>query len=672
MNSSILIPYLVNTALFQEEAHNFKRNGMYCQHPQSSFQYVSYWMEQDRRCKEGYKIGDLWIPGTYYFYLNFTQLDVKDAVSGRRKKNFPIFTDVDLEYFLIMEEARKQKKGVILVKPRRTGFSFKNAGLITHEYNYHRDSKCIIGAFDSKFSDNTMSMVLNNLNFLNANTPWGKERNPNTRDHVIARYSERNENGLEVWKGYNSEIKSLTFKDNPFASIGLSSNLFLFEEAGKFPNIIQSYNISEPCWKDGDDMIGLPVLYGTGGDMEGGTIEFHEMYYDPEKYNLLAFENIWDENPPTKYCGWFIPAYKMRFGTYKDVSKTYPQEDGRPLVDENGNSNTILAKQSILDLRKLKEQGSDQQAKRDTITQYPLTPKEAFLTKASIYFPVRELQVTLSKLNMPEELAKHNIGMLEWVDNEIKWQDIQSAIPIREYPIKTKEEGFIEIFEFPRKEITKIDKGRYIIGVDHYAKDEATTDSYGSAMVFDRLTRRIVAEYTGRPYNTDRFYEICRRLAVYYDAKIMYENNITNMFHYFEKKKSLSLLEDTPVNLRDRNTFTEGKNTSKGIVASQPTNQKGRELIKSWLLEPISEDSETLNLEKIRSVGLLNELIKWDPDHNYDRISAMIMTMLFDITLTIYQSEEIRLKKRNLKLGDFFKRFKQTTTTIDPLWEQPD
>jgi hypothetical protein len=674
MESNILIPYLVNTSLFQDEANAFRRSGKdrsYCPHPVGSFQYESYWLEQDRRCKEGYKVGDLWIPGTYYFYLNFTQCDVRDEVSNRRRKDFPRFTDVDLEYFLIMERARKERKGVILVKPRRTGFSYKNAGLISHEYNFHRDSKCIIGAFDSKFSDNTMSMVLNNLNFLNAHTPWGKERNPDTRTHVVSRYQETNDNGLVIWKGYNSEVKSLTFKDNPFASIGLSSNLFLFEEAGKFPNITQSYNISEPCWKDGDDLIGLPILYGTGGDMEGGTIEFNEMYYEPEKYNLLAFENIWDLNPPTKYCGWFIPAYRMRFGTYKDVSKVYPEDHGKPLVDEDGNSNEKLARQSILDDRKLKEQGSDQQAKRDTITQYPLTPQEAFLTKASIYFPVRELQATKAKLNTPEELAKHNVGMLEWVDNEVKWNDIQGAIPYREYPIKTKEEGYIEMFELPRREISKIDRGRYIIGVDHYAKDEATTDSMGCAMVFDRLTRRVVAEYTGRPYNTDRFYEICRRLAVYYDAKIMYENNITNMFHYFEKKKALSLLEDTPMNMRDRNTWMEGKNTSKGIVASQPTNQKAREIIKSWLLEPVSESSERLNLEDIRSVGLLEELIKWDPDHNYDRISAMGMVMLFDATLTLYQSEEIKQRNKNLKLGDFFKRFKRPNNTIvDPIWEQ--
>lgn len=670
---SIVVPYLSNTHLFQEEARKFLKEGSYCPYPVDSYQYVEYWLEQNKRCLEGYKVGDLWIPGSYYFYLNFTQMDVRDKKTGRKKKAFPFFTDVDLEYFMIMEAARKQQKGVILVKPRRTGFSYKNAGIISYEYNFYRDSKCVIGAFDSRFSDNTMGMTLTNLNFLNAHTEWVKERNPDTRDHVLARFEERTPDGVRIWKGTLSDVRSLTFKDNPFASIGLSTNIFLFEEAGKFPNIIQSYNISEPCWKDGDDMIGIPILYGTGGDMEGGTLEFSEMFYEPEKYNLMAFDNIWDEDVPNgSTCGWFIPASKMRFGTYKDISKKYPDKNGIEMVDKDGNSIVELAKQSILDLRALKEQGSDQQAKRDAITQFPLCPKEAFLQSSSIYFPVTDLRKVLGEINNDQELSKHNVGHLNFNDNKLLFEDVQDGKPYREWPVKTFEDGMIEIFEMPRRENGAIiDKRRYIIGVDTYAKDEATTNSLGSAIVFDRLTRRIVAEYTGRPESTDKFYEICRKLAMFYDAKIMYEQATTNMFHYFEKKKSLHLLEDTPQQLRDRNTWREGADNSKGISPSKVINERGRQLIKTWLLETESEKSETLNLQKIRSVGLLKELISWEPDpkKNYDRISALGMTMLFDITLTEYQSEEIRKTHKNKKVSDYFKMFKSKQTFEDK-WQQ--
>lgn len=651
----------VNTILFSEEAIRFQKEGLYCPYPEGTYQHYEYWMEQNRRCLEGYTVGGVYIPGAYYFYLNFTQMNVKNEKTGRKQRSFPRFTDVDFEYFNIYERAKKEKKGIILVKPRRTGFSQKHAGIITHEYNFFRDSKCIIGAYDSKYSDNTMSMVLDNMNFLNANTEWAKERNPDTRDHVIARYRKKLDNGIEVWAGKMSEVRAITFKDNPFASIGLSSNIFIFEEAGKFPNIIQSYNISEPCWKDGDDMIGIPILYGTGGDMEGGTVEFSEMFYEPEKYNLLSFDNIWDDDRPNTKCGWFLPASRMRFGEYKDPYGEHPEWKGIKLVDDEGNSNEEVARQSILDFRKLKDQGTDLKAKRDAITQYPLKPQEAFLQSSSVYFPVLELKRVLAKLT-PEELAKHNVGILRFEDNVLKWEDIQDGKPYREWPVKEHTEGLIEIFELPRKDNGKIDKYRYIAGIDHYGRDLANSDSLGCIFIFDRLTRRIVAEYTGRPESTNVFYETCRRLLLFYDAKAMYESNITNLFHYFEQKKSLYLLEDTPQNLRDRNTWREGSNTSKGIVATAQINNKAKELIKVWLLEKESENSETLNLERIRSYGLLKELIHYNPDPklrlNYDRISALGMVMLYDATLTEYQSTEVREKRKNQKLSDYFNKFK--------------
>lgn len=662
---------LINTEYFQESARNFLKEGTYCGYPKGSLSYINFWKEENKRCIEGHKVGDLWIPGTYYFYLNYTRMPVKNEKTGNRKiENFPKFVDVDLEYFLNIEKARKEEKGFIMVKPRRTGFSQKNAGLISHEYNFYRDSVSVIGSFDAKYSSNTFSMVLKNLNFLDSFTEWAKERNPDTSDFIKARYRKRNSAGKEIWAGKMSEVKSLTFRDNPFASIGLSSNIFLFEEAGKFPNIIQSYNISEPCWKDGDDVIGTPILYGTGGDMEGGTVEFASMFYEPEKYNLLAFPNIYDDEGSNRTCGWFLPASKMRFGKYKDVSKKYPNRNGEEMVDNNGNSIIDLATQSIIDFRRLKEKGDDKQALRDAITQYPLKPKEAFLQSSSVYFPIRELSEVLTKINTSEELAKHYVGKLIFKDDELKWEDVQNGEPYRQYPVRQIVSGMIEIFEQPRKDINKIDKNRYIGGIDHYSKDISTTDSLGSIIIFDRLTRRIVAEYTGRPDNMSEFYETCRRLLIYYDARAMYESNFTNLFTYFESKKSVYLLEDTPKNLRDMSVWREGSNTSKGITASVQINQKGRELIKMWLLEPISEASENLTLEFIRSVGLLRELIHFNPDpklkYNYDRISAMSMVMLYDATLTEYKSKEDKREKIDKRqLRNYFDRFTIRQKTFD-------
>ena len=171
--------------------------------------------------------------------------------------------------------------------------------------------------------------------------------------------------------------------------------------------------------------------------------------------------------------------------------------------------------------------------------------------------------------------------------------------------------------------------------MDVVDKARSTTNSLPSIFVMNRYTRQIVAEYTGRTDNPNDFYEVCRKLLLYYNATGMYEKNLPGLYTYFEKHKSTYLLADTPYQLRNSDTFRIGTNTSKGIDASGKVNQTGRDFIKSWLLEPISENSETRVLETIYSPALLKELIMWNKHGNFDRVSALGMLMWHDATMRV-------------------------------------
>lgn len=651
---------LVNTQYWREEALRFEKDGVYCMFPKGSYQYREYWDEQTKRCMEGYSVGGVKISGVYYYYLNFYPILGKDEKTGRKTRIFPKVTDVDFEFFNELQIARQEGKGFILTKPRRTGFSFKNSALVTHEYNFYRDAQNWIGAYQSDLAENTFNMGLQGLNFLNEHTAWSKNRDPDTKDYVKARRKIKTEEG-DIWKGYNSSIGRLTFKDNPFAAIGKTANIFIFEEAGRWPGLIQSYNLTEPCWKDGSDMIGMPIIFGTGGDFQGSTAEFAEMFYNPDKYNLKAYDNIWDESTSHKSCGWFIPAYRMRFGSYLDSFKENTKWKGKEMVDKNGNSIEDIAKQDILDFRRIKEQGVDQKAKQDAITQYPFTPQEAFLSNNVSRFPVAKLKA-IKMLLTQDELDKHSLGKLVYKDGRLAFETKQDATPYREYPVKAAHAGCIEMYEPVRPAgEASFNIKRYIAGIDPYRYDVSTTDSIGCILIYDRITQRIVCEYSGRPDKTDQFYEVCRRLLLYYEATAMYEANITGLYHYFEKNKCLHLLEDTPTNLRDRNVWKPNTNTSKGIIATKQVNEIGLEHIENWLKEPLSSDSDEMNMDRCRSVGLLEELIRWEPDprKNFDRISAFSMVLWFDKTLTEYKEQEQIAKKSKSKFGKHFNKFKR-------------
>jgi hypothetical protein len=134
----------------------------------------------------------------------------------------------------------------------------------------------------------------------------------------------------------------------------------------------------------------------------------------------------------------------------------------------------------------------------------------------------------------------------------------------------------------------------------------------------------------------------------------MYEQNLPGLYTYFNRYKCTYLLADTPYQLRNSDTYREGTNTSKGINASTKVNSTARDFIKSWLLERISENSETKVYQTIYSPATLKELLMWNPDGNFDRVSSLGMLMWHDATLTLVTQKKIENIKGFLE-NDYFK-----------------
>lgn len=623
------VKWFSNTIEFRERALYFEKFGNYTDIPKGTQSYKEFWEEEDRRCREGFtnSLG-IRITGIHYFYLNYVQIKLKDKLTGRKRKGFPRFLDVDYDFFHLVDAARLQKKGLIFSKPRRGGFSFKDSAVVAHEYNFYRDSTCVIGAFLGQLADQTMNMVLDNLNFLNSNTEWRKQRNPDTKEYVKARF-ESSVDGVKVWKGYNSEVMKVTFKDNPYASIGKSTSVFIFEEAGKFANLKESFNLTEPCWKDGDDMIGIPIVFGTGGDMEAGTADFGYMFYNPRGFNMLEFDNVWDDGKEGTTCGWFIPATRGRLG--EDLNHS------REMVDEDGNSLEDIAFESIMQLRETKRSTGDSQSIKDTITQYPLTPAESFLRSSGAIFSSIEMHEWLSKLETTPSLREDKKKIELYFDDNgvLKYKLNPDLYDIIDFPLpkdRTKE-GCIVVWEDP---IDNPPYGLYIAGCDPIDQDKAlTSDSLGSFFVYKRFITngqthdQIVAEYTGRPERADDFYETCRRLCIYYNAKCLYENQLKGVKAYFEMKNSLHYLMEQPQIIKD---IVKNSKVSRGYGIHMTIGIKDQcELyLKQWLSEEREgpDGIKIMNLHTIKSIPLLKELIAYDRETNTDRVIAFMLCIL--------------------------------------------
>lgn len=631
------------TKEFTYLADNWKKYGTYCKLADDTEGYIAFWRDVKNKCVNGMtNSAGIKISGNYFFYLNFCPIlsEAEDESTKRKRKtyNFPRFVDLDYEYFWMLEYCKENEKSLTAVKGRRQGWSYKGASVATHEYTFFKESKTIIGAFLGTYSQGTMNMVIGYLNHLGKYTPFGHIRNPDLKDYFMSQH-QKDIGGVKVWHGYMSSVESITFKDRPAAVAGKSASILLLDEAGLFPNITESWGFTEPVIKNGSNYTGTAIVYGSSGDMDSGSKYFYEMFTNPRKYNMLEFE---DEDDAGKTIGFFSSATKGRWGECKDPKSQWYKQ---PMVDSDGNSNELSALDDIMYYRESVKGGLDPRAIHLATTQYPVTWQEAFLRNKGAIFASPEMLDWLTELettpSMRNEVEK---GDLVWIKDKYEFRPNDELNYITSFPIKPDEDntGCIAIWERPESVNGEIPYSLYIAGCDPYDMDKSGSGSLGSFYIYKRFVKAgstsniVVAEYTGRPKYADDFYEQCRKLCIYYNAKVLYENQLKGFKNYFNEKNSLrwlweqpdhmikDMIKDSKVNRGYGVHMTRGANGNSGIKDMCEL------YLKDWLYTEVKkgDDNIKFNFHGIKSIGLLKELIAYNVEDNFDRVIALMLCVL--------------------------------------------
>lgn len=631
------IEHFVNSKEFSYLATIFNETGFYTHLQEGTQAYIDFWKDVKDKCINGFtNSSNIKVTGHHFFYLNFCRISKYDDVTGKKIEGFPNFIDLDFDYFHMIEYCEKNQKCLIALKGRRQGWSYKAAAICAWEFTFFPGSSSIIGTFLSSFGLETMRMTIENLNWLNENTEFRKQRNPDLKDNIIARY-QYDAGGIKVWKGYKSSVRAISFKDNPTAAVGKSASKLILDEAGVFPNITDTYSFTEPLIKAGSNFSGVAVVFGSSSDMDTGSKYFYEMFTNPSKYNMLEFQD--DENPKLK-VGYFSSASRGREGLCMNKnSKWYRQ----PMVDENGNSNEEAAIDDILYLRETAKGGLDFKAHHGIITQFPLTWREGFLRDKSAIFSSIEMLEWLSKLETTASIRENKKKVDLYFDDNgiIKARLNPDLNEIINFPLgkDEKKNGCIVIWEDP---VDSPPYGLYIIGIDPYDQDKAdTSESLGSCIVYKRFITAgqtydtVVAEFTGRPERADDFYETCRKLCIYYNAKALYENQLKGLKAYFEMKNSLHYLFEQPQIIKDivkdsKVSRGYGIHMNRGTGSATGIKDQCELYLRQWLYEERDniDGNKILNLHTIKSIPLLKELIAYDRDTNTDRVIAFMLCIL--------------------------------------------
>lgn len=646
-----------NSNKFREPALQFIATGHYCSYPEGTSEYFKYWDEQMDRCKYGYTADDGdFISGYNYFYLNFCPIqriiyttinnpDGSTKIKKTRDLQFPDFYDYDYYFFQAVEDAEGEGKHLCALKSRRKGYSYKNAAMACRNYYLFAGSKTYIYASNKQYltEDGILTKAWDYMDFIDKNTAWGKKRSVNTQMRKRAGFFTKDEYGNEIELGFKSEIIGVTLKDNPDVVRGKAGKLIIFEEAGSFSELGAAWQIARPSVEQDGMAFGTMIAFGTGGDEDSHFETLKDMFYNPDGYNCIGFDNIWDETPSDKKCGFFIPQYTNMDFRDDAGNRIYMDNDGNTLRRKS--VEYILAER-----RKVIENATNSVAVDRYVAEHCITPQEACLEFGGNIFPKKELQEQLAKIRINKSLSNmKQVGDLVWeTDGSLKWV-IKKYGDITHYPLKKDDDptGSIVIWEHPMKDAPI---GLYILGVDPYDHDQSGTNSLGSTFVYKRFQDFenyydiIVAEYTGRPSTAEEYYENLRKLAVYYNGRIMYENERKGLFPYFTAKHCDYLLADQPDIISDivGNTKVQRK---KGCHMNKQIKQWGEGLIKDWLNEEQAPGKK--NLHNILSEPLLEELISYNDTGNFDRVMALMQVMIYREQLYNVKVKEKKKENKN-------------------------
>lgn len=487
-----------------------------------------------------------------------------------------------------------------------------------------------VGAGDTKYSNDILNKVKMTVDNLPGKIEIGGKVYPPpfSRKYdgswasgrsIIQQYKKK-EGGKWEDKGTKSVIKHVAYGDNPFAAQGTRNSVMVKEEIGMFNTLMDSHNADvSTMLKDGNYKYGSCMYIGTGGDMESGTLDAAEMFYDPDTYDCISFEDTWENKGK---IGYFLPA------TYGKIEYKNP----------DGTTNLELAIKKENQKREELRKGKNAATALDAHIQYnPLVPSEVFLAKSGNIFPRKELMDWLAVLENNDKYRDvEHVGTFGYdEDGKVKWEpDMTGDLhPIRKFPIDPKKHdtvGAVVIWEHPDKdELGDVPFGLYVAGLDPYDHDEAGTQSLGSIIIYKRFKSADewfelpVAEYTGRP-KADEFYKEALKLLQYYNARVLYENEKKGFYTYAVNHNLDYLLFEQPSIIKD--IVPDSKvNRAKGIHMSKPLKTFGETMIKNWLEEEL--EPGLLQLRKIRSVPLLKELIAYNREGNFDRVMAFMMCM---------------------------------------------
>jgi len=670
---------LTNSAYFSEDANYFKRHGKYdCGEPGTD-EYNQFWRERAKRSIYGYRVGDVYISGYHYFWLNFCPIDITEETYGEthgtkstnarrvgeRKKDFPAMWDVNYDFFIYCEVAENGLRNLekldyigtdhaeelpffseddiasggfdaMYLKPRGVGASYMGGSMPARNYFTIPGSKSFIVADNKEYlqRDGLYNKFTSYLSFINENTGFTKAsdvKKSASEMHFRASFKDP-VTEMESADSFMSEVIGISLKDDVEKIRGKRGKLISYEEIGNFANYIRAWRITDDSVRQGDISWGLRLGWGTGGTEGSNFSSMKQMAYNPRPHNILPLNNIWDKGRHGRPFCLFTPAY-MNINC----------------KDENGNSDKATMKARLEKKRAIMRDSDDPNDFLQHAAEHPFEPKEAMLnTGVNIFRPdyISQLAIDMKQTGYIDNMSI--CGKLERVGQDLTFVRTMDIAPFYDYPVKPKSKrpGCVIVYDPPWRhpETGEIPEWLHYICVDPFNFDEAPTSvSVGAIYVIRNINNfakpddTIIASYIGRPSSTSQFNEILFDLAEYYNAKICFEDEGSDIVGFAKANNKVRwLFPELTLDFNENIASTSMRSGFGVKISSGRDNTRkkiGDEYLRDWLFNERSTDGDTgrkiYTIDRIPDPGLHKELEVYDDEGNFDRIAALRVGMFF-------------------------------------------
>lgn len=586
---------------------------IFAPHPDAPIDSVVYedWLEEiESYCIHGYKPkGMAKISGKHFTFLNLCPIKLNDPEAppelDRKILSLPFYRDMDHLYYDIMEECKIDRMGMITGKARDKGFSMLNAGAAVQELTFFESNEIGVAA---GLDSTTTGLRIKIENMLD-NMWWPFRHNTitNNSKQITTGFNYENEK-----LGYLSTIYSRTVA-NPNVFKGERLSLMIFEEAGEIDRLKEAYEASKPCFMDGSSMFGLPIVGGTGGNIEKSSKGFMEIWNNADAFNLRKV---------------FIPATMVYKGFFNFST---------------GKSQVKEAEQDVLAKRKKIQKSGDTEAYNLHVQNYPIVESEIFLkTKGGIYDIIKINQQRQNLMLDPNLKDVIERGVFVWDDSTNTYDTPIAQLPHdlkRKTRVKygstvkfvNKVNGHVGIFLHPLK-VNKSPSGQPIdlMGIDSVDQEYAeSTDSKMAGVIYrrwngvDSIGQLPICVINMRTPNPADSYEQMMMAAIYYDTKALIEYSKIRILDFWKAWGAANRLKERPDAIlkpghKNRNHY--------GVYPTPDVIYKGQEAIKT--------DIQIGLLEQIYFMELLDDLANAG-NKNTDMEKAYLMCKLYEMEMSI-------------------------------------